>query len=237
MKTYLITGVSSGIGAAIAQQALAEGYTVWGLGRTPPTWSGSAQLKFVSVDLSDMSAIDACMQTIKRQGIAFDAVVSNAGAGLFGQLESLNPEAIRASIDLNLTAHILLARSVLPAMKRVGHGTLVFMGSESALKGAKNGAVYCAAKFGLRGLAQSLRADCARSGIRIAMVHPGMVDTNFFDGLWFRPGDGEGQALTPGAVAKVVLDICHAPSGMVIDEVTLSPQTHVVTFDRSQKKH
>ena len=236
MKRYLISGVSSGIGAAVAKQILDNGDVVVGLGRRTPDWTSSERLKFIPIDLSDLSATERTLQSIRRDFPAFDAVISNAGAGLFGQLETLTADSIRSSVDLNLTAHILLARAVLPQMKAEGQGTLVFIGSEAALQGAKNGAVYCAAKFGLRGLAQSLRADCARSGVRISVVHPGMVKTGFFDGLWFRPGEGTGQALRAVDVASAILGICDAPSGMVVEELTLQPQVKTVNFDKRKKE-
>ena len=62
------------------------------------------------------------------------------------------------------------------------------MGSEAALAGTAQGSLYCAAKFALRGLAQALRAECARAGIRVTLVNPGMVQSPFFDELDFRPG-------------------------------------------------
>ena len=237
MKRYLITGVSTGIGAAIAKRVLADGGEVVGLGRHAPQWTEDPRLQFMPLDLSDLAETERALQNLKRTAPSFDVVISNAGAGLFGQLESLKTSDICASIDLNLTAHLLLARALLPGMKTAGRGTFVFMGSEAALQGAKNGAVYCAAKFGLRGLAQSLRADCARSGVRVSIVHPGMVKTNFFDDLWFRPGDAEGQALEPTDVADVVIGLCNASPGTNIEEITLSPQVKSVVFERGRKEH
>ena len=232
MKTYLITGVSSGIGKAIAKLVLDTGHRVIGLGRNAPVWHDGEALEFIQVDLSDPKATEVCFEQLKRRKETLDAVVSNAGVGVFGQLENLKVDQIQSAMHVNLTAHILLARALLPSMKTHRRGTFVLMGSESALRGGKNGGVYCAAKFGLRGLAQSLRADCARSGVRVAIVHPGMVDTAFFDALWFRPGSDDGQALAPEDVAQAVLSICEAPEGTVIDEISLSPQVKAVAFDK-----
>ena len=162
-------------------------------------------------------------------------MISNAGLGLFGQLENHDADRISETIHLNLTSHILLARALLPGMKQRGSGTFIFMGSEASITGAKNGAVYCATKFGLRGLAHSLRADAAGSGVRVSLLNPGMVDTPFFDGLWFGPGKAEGQHLTAEDVARTVWHMLSAPEGVVIDEVSMSPQNKVVVFDRSKR--
>lgn len=234
-KYYLVTGASSGIGKAIAQQILNAGNQVIALGRRKPDWTDSAHLEFVEVDLSCRKSTADCLKILKKRQINLDGVVSNAGQGIFGQLESHSTEALYSAIDLNLTAHILIARALLPDMKRRGSGCFVFMGSEAALEGARNGAVYCATKFALRGLAQSLRADVASNGVRVSIVHPGMVNTAFFDDLWFRPGAQVGQHLTAQDVAHTVWHVLNGPSGMVIDEVTVSPQVKVVSFDRKTR--
>lgn len=234
-KHYLVTGGSSGIGRAITEALLLAGHQVVVLGRRPPEWNDSESLEFIEVDLSSRDRTAACLKTLKKRQFKFDGVVSNAGQGVFGQLESHSTQALYSAIDLNLTAHILLARALLPDMKRRGSGCFIFMGSEAALQGAKNGAVYCATKFALRGLAHSLRADVASTGVRVSIVHPGMVDTPFFDTLWFRPGTEAGQHLTAHDVARTVLHILDGPDGMVIDEVSVSPQVKVVTFDRKTR--
>lgn len=234
-KQYLVTGASSGIGEAIARQILSAGHSVIALGRTTPDWGHVDGIEFVQVDLSCRQSTEDCLNRLKNRRLDFEGVVSNAGQGIFGQLESHSAEAIYTAIDLNFTAHVLLARALLPAMKRRGRGCLMFMGSEAALEGSRNGSVYCATKFALRGLAQSLRADVASSGVRVSIVHPGMVNTRFFDGLWFAPGKEREQHLTAEDVARSVWHVLEAPAGMVIDEVSLSPQVKVVTFDRSKR--
>jgi 3-hydroxy acid dehydrogenase / malonic semialdehyde reductase len=231
-KHYLVTGASSGIGKAITEALLLAGHHVIVLGRRKPQWTDSDRLEFVEVDLSCRDRTAACLKMLKKRQIGFDGVVSNAGQGVFGQLESHGTQTLYSAIDLNLTAHILLARALLPDMKRRGHGCFVFIGSEAALQGAKNGAVYCATKFALRGLAQSLRADVASNGVRVSIVHPGMVDTAFFDELWFRPGTETGQHLTAQDVARTVMHVLDGPDGLVIDEVSVSAQVKVVKFDR-----
>jgi NADP-dependent 3-hydroxy acid dehydrogenase YdfG len=75
----------------------------------------------------------------------------------------------------------------------------------------------------------------ALSGVRVSIVHPGMVNTSFFDELWFAPGKEPGQYLTAEDVARTVWHILDAPAGMVIDEVAVSPQVKVVTFDRKKR--
>ena len=113
-------------------------------------------------------------------------------------------------------------------MKKRAAGDIVFMGSESARSGGKRGAVYSAAKFGLRGLAQSLRQECAASGIRVSIINPGMVKTAFFDELDFQHGDEVDNYILPEDVASAVLTIIEARAGTVFDEINLSPQKKVI---------
>jgi len=95
--------------------------------------------------------------------------------------------------------------------------------SESGLQGAKAGSVYCATKFAIRGLAQSLRADCSTSDIRIMLVNPGPVDSDFFDALDFAPQDGREFVIPASAVADAVSSALSQPRSVVVDEVNLQP--------------
>ena len=133
------------------------------------------------------------------------------------------------AIDLNLTQHIFLARAFLPSLKRQGRGDLIFMGSEAGLDGGPKGAVYSAAKAGLRGLARSLRRECAGSGVRVCIINPGMVRTAFFDGLGFGPGEDPSNHLRPRDLAETVAMVLGAPPGTVFDEINLSPLKQIHT--------
>jgi NADP-dependent 3-hydroxy acid dehydrogenase YdfG len=126
-----------------------------------------------------------------------------------------------------------VTRAFLPDFKRQGYGDLVFIGSESALRGGRRGAVYSATKFGLRGFVQSLRDECARSSVRVGIVNPGMVATSFFNALDFRPGQEPGQHLQAEDVAEAVRFMLTARPGAVIDEINLSPEKTVIDFGSS----
>ena len=114
-------------------------------------------------------------------------------------------------------------------MKRARHGHLIFTGSEAALTGTQKGSLYCAAKFALRGFAQALRAETARSGLRVTLINPGMVQSPFFDELDFQPGKDADNYILPEDVAEVITQALMARDGTVIDEINLSPQKKVRT--------
>jgi short-subunit dehydrogenase len=182
----------------------------------------------LAVDLEDLDGLAGWLGEHPAELIDLDAAVLCAGRGLLGGLEEQSFETIRRLIDLDLTAQIFLTRAVVPSMKRRGQGDVILMGSEAALAGGRRGAVYSAAKFGLRGFAQAMRQECARSGVRLGIVHPGVVRTPFFDGLEIEPGDEADEHLVADDVADAVVAMLGARVGAVFDEVVISPQKRVV---------
>jgi len=232
-RTILITGASSGIGHAIASLLLGQGYRVIGLARDFSKASfDNENFVAVPIDLSRLDELAARLETLIKDEAAIDGVICCAGSGRFGSLEEFSCTQIKALIELNLTSQIYLVRTLIPGMKQRATGDIIFMGSESARTGGKRGAVYSAAKFGLRGLAQSLRLECAASGVRVSIVNPGMVKTAFFDELDFQPGDEPENYILPEDVARATLTILEARTGTVFDEINLSPQKKVIRFPK-----
>ena len=236
-KTYLISGASRGIGRAIGEHLVAQGCRVMGIGRQfDPKLRKLHDFDPVTLDLSLLDELPRQFELLHGKLPSINGVICSAGYGRFSSLEQFSQSQIRRLIDVNLTSQILLCRSFLPALKRAGQGNIVFIGSEAALSGGRNGAVYSASKFALRGFAQSLREECAASGVRVGIVNPGMVATEFFRDLNFRPGGLPDQHLTPQDVADAVWLMLDAREGAVIDENNLSPQKRVISFgnpDRS----
>ena len=232
-KTILVTGASSGIGRAITTLLLEQGYRVTGVARDFSKFPcDDKHFSAVTMDLSDLDSLPARLDEIIREQPAIDGVVCCAGSGRFGSLEEFSCAQIRSLLDLNLTSQVCLVRTLLPGMKQRGSGNIIFMGSEAALAGGKRGAIYSAAKFGLRGLAQALRQECAASGLRISIINPGMVKTGFFDALDFRPGEAADNYIMQEDVARAVLLILEAREGTVFDEINLSPQKKVIRFPK-----
>jgi len=228
-RQIIVTGASHGIGRALSLQLLDSGVRVLGIGRDFSEWAPPRNgFDAIAADLSDLDRLPRLLTDLVRDHPGVDGVVSNAGAGRFGHLEQFSPGQIRDSVDLNLTQHILIARALLPQLKRRDTADLIFMGSETALSGGVKGAVYSACKSALRGLARSLRQECAASGVRVGIVNPGMVRTGFFDGLTFAPGDAAENAIAPEDVADLIVAMLSAPPGTVIDEINLSPLKKVI---------
>ncbi len=231
-KQYVVTGASSGIGAATLQLLADHGSQVLGISRRPIKCSSKLATS-LSLDLSGLNQLEKNLAPLKELPV-IDGVVLSHGFGDFGALEQFSSQRVRKLVDTNLTSTILLARFFLPIMKTQGYGTLVLVGSEAALRGGRQGAVYSATKFAVRGLAQSLRYEASNAGVRILLVNPGMVDTPFFDELDFGPGEDVNNALEAEDVAEAIFHGLTAPAHAVLDEINLSPLKHVVRSHRDR---
>lgn len=222
MRNVLITGASSGIGAATAQQLIELGAEVTGIARD---FSKCVQSEMQTITL-DLSDIDALPDQLRQQPLLkkdFDTLILNAGMGRFGGIEQFSYAQLKEVVDLNLLSQLFLIKHFLPSLKKLPKANIVLIGSEAALQGAKQGSVYCATKFAVRGLAQSLAADCASSNVRVSLINPGPVRTPFFDELHFEPEQGEEYALSPEIVAKTIIEVLQKPNSISVDEVNIQP--------------
>lgn len=235
-RKVVVTGASAGIGRAICLRLLQDGHRVVGLARDFRKF-GSKKDRFhpVEVDLSDLESLPGSLKELAREHDDVDALVCNAGRGQFGSLEEFSYRQIRSLVDLNFTSQAYVARAFLPRMKERRRGDILFMGSEAALSGGRRGAVYSASKSALRGFAQTLRDECARSRVRVCLINPGMVRTGFFDDLHFSPGDEDVNAVLPEEVADVVAMVLSSRPGTVFDEIDLSPLKKVLKFKNEKK--
>lgn len=222
MKQALITGASSGIGLATANLLLAQGAAVTGIARD---FSGTPESPMIPcvLDLAALEQLPTALNDLPELQADFDLLVLNAGYGRFSGLESFSYQQIQHLINTNLTSNLFLLKHFLPRFKQSGGKDIVLMGSESALQGAKQGAAYCASKFAIRGLAQSLRADCANNDIRVMLINPGPVQTDFFKNLNFEPQSGTEFALRAEDVAQAIFDCLQQPRNVVTDEINLQP--------------
>ncbi len=223
----LVTGSSSGIGAAICERLLEEGFSVVGLSRTPGAMRNAA-FEHLEVDFSALDTLPDRLAEIVSLHPDVEVVVLNAGRGAFGSLEEFSFDQMRALMDLNFHSQAYVSRAFMPLLKRRGGGHLVFLGSEAAYRGTARGAVYCASKFALRGFAQSLRQEGSSRGVRVSFISPGMTRTPFYDSLSFEPGEEPEHALAARDVAEAVALAVSMGGNAVLEELRLSPLKHVV---------
>lgn len=231
-RHILITGSSSGIGRATAQKLLEAGAVVYGIARNHEKFQpDTKRYKPLTIDVTDLKILPGQLSDLLATQPEIDGLISNAGYGSFEGLENFSPEQIYSYINDNLTSHLVVTRCLLPHFKTKNRGDVIFIGSEAALEGGKKGSLYCATKFGLRGFSQSIRQESANKNIRVTLINPGMVRTSFFDDLNFQPGDGGENAIEPTDIADIIINILSMRSGTVVDEINLTPQKKVITFE------
>jgi len=227
-RTLLVTGVSSGIGLAVARRLLAAGSNVVGVARRAQEPTLGERYFPLPLDLAETETLPERLIQISQRFPAIDGLVLCAGLGDFGSLEEFSPQRIRRLVEVNLVSNLYLCHHFVPRFKRQRQGDIVAIGSEAALQGGRYGAVYAASKFALRGFVQSLRHECSPRGVRVTLINPGMTATPFYEALHFQPGGDSGQHLTAEDVADAVLWVLQTEKGCLVDEINLSPLVRVV---------
>ena len=230
-RKVLVTGSSDGIGRSITLSLLKSGAKVIGLARDHSKFNPETKnyIKY-KTDFSNEEILLNTIAKIIKEHKDLDCLVSNAGFGKFGTLETFSSKEINDFIFTNLTSHMILTNKILPHLKKIRKGNIIFIGSESALKGGKNGSLYSAAKFGLRGFSQSIREESCSKNIHVSLINPGMVRTSFFNNLDFMPGEDNSNAIEPDDIGKIIIDILSTRNGSVIEEINLSPLKKVIKF-------
>lgn len=179
-RTALVTGASSGIGAATAVRLAAAGCSPVLVGRDPVRLDEVARRTGGEVVVADLAS-PAGLTRACAAAAEVDLLVNNAGRGYAGGLSTMASEDVAELVALNLTAPVQLARAALAGMRSRGSGHLAFV-SSIATVGVDEEAVYAASKAGLRAFAASLRYELSRDGLGVTTVFPGAVDTAFFGG-------------------------------------------------------
>lgn len=185
-KTVIITGGSEGVGAALARKCAAAGANLVlvargksALERLAEELRSHAGVRTVAMDVSDD---DACARLFKIAEQEFGAVhvlVNNAGYHERGRVEKVRAADLGRMIDVNLRAPVVLSRLAVPYLRRSGSGAIVNVASLAGRTPVPGAAVYSASKFGLRAFTYALGEELAGSGIKVAAVSPGPIDTGF----------------------------------------------------------
>jgi len=187
-KTVIVTGASSGIGAEAARRFAAEGARVVLAARRKEAMEAVAgsmapdRRLIIPLDVTDTESAAGMLEQVQARFGRIDILVNNAGCHARGPVCEKETADLTRMVDVNLRAPIALCRMVLPYLKRVGGGAIVNVASLAGHVPFAGAAVYCATKFGLRMFSLSLAEELEGSGIRVSVVSPGPVDTEFFKG-------------------------------------------------------
>jgi NADP-dependent 3-hydroxy acid dehydrogenase YdfG len=204
-KLIIITGVSKGIGLATAQLLLEKGAVVAGWSRNAPKLE-HANFHFFVTDVQDPISIKAAFtQTVEKLGADIFGLINNAGLGIGGKIEEISVEDWNTMFRTNVDGIFHCTRLVLPEMKRQEQGHIINISSIAGLTGIEEMTGYCATKFAVRGISQSLFKEVRNFGIKVTCIFPGSVQTNFFDN--FDNVTANENMMQPEDIAST---LCHA---------------------------
>lgn len=181
-RTVLITGTSTGIGRATAERFQREGWNVGATMRSPNDGQELSQHSNVHVtrlDVTDPESITtAVAETIDRFG-SIDALINNAGFGAYGPLEITSSETIERQFDTNVIGLLEVTKAVIPIMRNQGAGVIVNISSVGGRMAFPFGSLYHGSKFAVEGISEALVYELMPFGIRVKVVEPGAVATDF----------------------------------------------------------
>jgi NAD(P)-dependent dehydrogenase (short-subunit alcohol dehydrogenase family) len=204
-RVWLITGVSTGFGRELAKAVLARGERVAGTVRQ------KAQLEEFQalaperclgyrLDVTEAATIPDVIANVMRDTGGIDVLVNNAGYGLIGAAEETSAAETRKLFDTNFFGLLNMTQAVLPHMRAAKRGHIVNFSSLAGIMGIPGVSVYCASKFAVEGLSESLAGELAPFGIKVTLVEPGSFRTDF---------GGRSIAMS----AKVLAEYAHTPAG------------------------
>jgi NAD(P)-dependent dehydrogenase (short-subunit alcohol dehydrogenase family) len=194
-RTWLVTGATSGFGRTIVDAALAHGDAVVATSRRTDGLedvAGHERVLVAQLDVTDPAQRQAAVAAALERFGRIDVLVNNAGRTQVGAIEETTDEEMRALFELHFFAPFALTRLVLPAMRARGGGAIVQMSSVGGQTTAPGFGAYCATKFALEGLTETLRDEVAGFGIHTIIVEPGAFRTGLF-----RPGAAYESAEMP----------------------------------------
>lgn len=195
----LVTGASSGIGAAAARLLAERGHTVVGASRRGEAPDG---VRAARVDVDDDASVRAAVAAILADHGRLDAVVNAAGFGLSGPVETTPLDEARAQLETNFWGTVRVTREALPALRAGGGGAIVNVSSLAGVFALPFQAYYTASKFALEGWSEALAYEVAPFGVDVTLVEPGNISSGFADGR--REANGSDREPYAGAYRRAI---------------------------------
>ena len=179
-RSVLITGASTGIGAATAEYLTGRGFRVFGTSRSSrPQHASPGSIEWIAMDIRDEDSVKRGVARVLESVDRLDAVVCNAGYGIFGSSEEVPIATAQEQFDTNYFDTLRTIRAVLPSMRKARHGRVVILGSLGAHTPIPFQSHYSSSKAAVAALALGLRNEVHRDGVRVSLVEPGDCNTPF----------------------------------------------------------
>jgi 3-oxoacyl-[acyl-carrier protein] reductase len=231
-KVAVVTGGTRGIGRAIVERLLDEGARVAFCGRRQKSVDDAvAQLSprgrvfGMAADVSKLDDVRRFIADAHAEFGVLNILVNNAGAGAFADVAQLTPEAWDKMIALNLSGVHYCCHEIMPILKHAGGGDVVNIGSLAGVNAFAGGAGYNASKFGLVGYSEALMLDHRHDGVRVSLIMPGSVDTEFGS-----TGAGTENArprsewkIAPEDIADIVVSVLKMPARTTVSRIEVRP--------------
>ncbi|GIE36471.1 short-chain dehydrogenase [Actinoplanes italicus] len=221
MDAVIVTGGSSGLGAAVVDAVIKAGGRPYVIDRQAP----QEGVEWIECDLADTRAAErATRELIATAGGSIDGVVTAAGMDVPGALADIPGEVWDRIVTIDLLATAAVIRAALPELKR-SHGGVVTISSTLGIKAVADATAYCAAKFGVVGFTRALAAELAGE-VGVTLLIPGGMRTKFFDERDDRYKPGPDAILNdPANVAAAVLFALSQPAGCAVRELVVAAET------------
>ena len=190
-KVALVTGSSSGIGFETALALARENYFTYASMRNTGK-AGKIQeiakkenlnLKVIELDVDKEDSIKSAVKKIQEQKSRIDVLVNNAGYGLFGCVEDITMDELKAQFQTNFFGVVSLIQEIAPIMRKQGSGIIVNISSVAGRIGFPGTPAYISSKFALEGLSECMRYELSPFGIKTIIIEPGVIQTNFFSSM------------------------------------------------------
>ncbi len=227
-KVVLITGGSRGIGLGIAEALLADGYLVAitarvqsSLDRAMLDLNDRFPNKVIGIvsDVRSMESQQEGVEQVLSKWGRIDVLIANAGIGFFADIDELEPEQWKETIDTNLSGVFYSLKSCLAALKS-SKGYFITIASLAGANFFPKGAAYNASKFGLVGFTQAAMLDLRKHGIKTSTIMPGSVATEFNQHV---PGPEDSWKIQPEDIGKIVVDLLNMPERTLPSKVEVRP--------------
>jgi short-subunit dehydrogenase len=230
----IVTGATSGSGLAICKRLYQEGYEILGVGRNFQKKEyleanmKAPQFHEICCDIQNTEELlQRIKQEIKKNQLSLVLLVNNAGVGYFGRHEEIARQHILEMVRTNLEVPMLLTQYFLRELEK-NQGNIIMISSVTAREDSPHGCAYGATKAGLSAFSKSLFAEVRKRGVRVTLIHPDMMKSDFYRSADFCEETGSDTCLVPEDVAQAVQDALHMRKGMVCTEIMLQPQRHQI---------
>ena len=179
----LVTGCSTGIGRAVAEELLRQGHTVWATARRPDTLADLADrgAHVTALDVTDEASMSAAVAEVEATHGSVGTLVNNAGFGEYGAVEEVDMDKVRAMFETNVFGLARMCQLVLPGMRRAGKGRIINIGSMGGRFTFPLGGYYHATKYAVEALTDALRMEVTAFGVDVALVEPGITRSSFVE--------------------------------------------------------